>query len=312
MVAHSAGDTGFLVTNRHVVSGFDRPQVSFDGGNTVLRASVIYVDDGYDLAILELPSSIPGLKLAGAFKEAEDVFAHGYPGLNMKESYQVTRGSVSNRCLEEGKFKESDSKRCWIQHTAAIDPGSSGGPLVNGSNEVVGVNTAIREDRRSLFIAVPVEAMKEALKKAGEIRANRTSREGMLKDLKETCRRFVSELTSTNPNPAMLMAMLSDKNVAENGIGAFVEVLSEMPQVKFLFMNNPYSALQASIIKNLQEGFSFGIEEGKLCNDINTNDDVLKPYGSVRIKMKLKVGKTVELFWVYDGGWKLKDYNYQR
>ena len=98
-----------------------------------------------DLAAVALPAECEMIALplyAGEIDEDLSIVAAGFPGLAGKPSWQLTRGSISNARVDVDA-RERASR--IIQHTASIDPGSSGGPLLlknaEGKYEILGINT---------------------------------------------------------------------------------------------------------------------------------------------------------------------------
>jgi len=125
-----------IVTNEHVIRGASHLEVKTHEGKTAHVTGVLAVDEKTDVALLPVPDSLkgtPGLKLAtSAPRVGDPVYAIGAPqGLE----FTFTEGVVSQireAFLEYGPV---------IQHDVSISAGSSGGPLLNGRAEVVGVNT---------------------------------------------------------------------------------------------------------------------------------------------------------------------------
>ena len=128
---------GYVLTNEHVVAGQSRLTAILDD-DTRLRARVVSADEQRDIALLRVEggNGLKPLTFATALKEGEDVVALGYP-LNLSGTITITRGIVSAvRWFNGVKHVQTD---------AAVNPGNSGGPLLNGRGEVVGMNsTAIR------------------------------------------------------------------------------------------------------------------------------------------------------------------------
>ncbi len=134
----------FAVTNNHVVGG-SRPAditVTLADGR-ILMPERVWVDPESDVAILKLPADdLPTAELGDSdrVKVGHWVLAFGSPfGLNQT----VTHGIISAR--DRGQISLGDTIRIkeFLQTDAAINPGSSGGPLVDLTGAVVGINTAI-------------------------------------------------------------------------------------------------------------------------------------------------------------------------
>ena len=132
---------GYLVTNNHVVEGADELSVRlFDG--RVLPATVVGTDPFSDIAVLKVEGDdFPSLTFAPSseLRVGQWVLAFGSP-LSEDLSNTVTNGIVSSL----GRFQGgSNSISNYIQTDAAVNPGNSGGPLVNLRGEIVGINSAI-------------------------------------------------------------------------------------------------------------------------------------------------------------------------
>jgi serine protease Do len=144
-----------IVTNNHVVEGNN--EVTIEGvGLTRQISRVLYNDAKFDLAFLEMPheTTIPSVKLAeNRVAEGERVTAIGHPfGLK----YSFTQGIVSN---PRHIYNNID----YIQHDAALNPGNSGGPLINTEGDVVGVNTFIIQNGNTIGFSLPTKYLEEAL-----------------------------------------------------------------------------------------------------------------------------------------------------
>ncbi len=126
---------GYILTNEHVVAGQSRLTAILDN-DTQLRARVVSADEQRDIASLrvEVGNGLKPLTFATALKEGEDVVALDYP-LNLSGTITITRGIVSAVSWFDGVKH--------VQTDAAFNPGSSGGPLLNGRGEVVGMNSTV-------------------------------------------------------------------------------------------------------------------------------------------------------------------------
>ena len=176
---------GNLLTNWHVVQGYDSVYVIFKpkkgielkNEELVYVAKVIKVDQVTDLALLKIedpPHNFSTLKLGNIedVDVAQDVHAIGHPGGNV---WTYTTGTISQiRPNYEIPHDIMTFKSNVIQTQTPINPGSSGGPLLNNNAEIVGINTFyIKGD--GLNFAVSVDVIKEFLERRNSRFAGRPS-----------------------------------------------------------------------------------------------------------------------------------------
>ncbi len=156
--------SGLVLTNSHVA--FDRQSitVTLDDG-TSLPATLVGADPIFDLAVLRLSKPpagrVPAARLGDSdrVRVGEEVLAIGNP-LGLDQT--LTRGIVSgiNRILPETPMSRHEP---LIQTDTPINPGSSGGALLNRCGEVIGITTAILSDARSIGFAIPINLVKAAV-----------------------------------------------------------------------------------------------------------------------------------------------------
>ncbi|MBO7584539.1 MAG: trypsin-like peptidase domain-containing protein [Bacteroidales bacterium] len=156
-------DDGYIVTNNYVVSGADEVQVTLYD-NTVLPATVIGTDEATDLALLKVEGSgFQALEMGDSddLRLGEWVLAIGSP-YDLRST--ITAGIVSAKGRSFPNYDGSYRVESFIQTDAAVNPGNSGGALVNTSGQLVGINTSIISLTGSYAgyaFAVPVNIVKK-------------------------------------------------------------------------------------------------------------------------------------------------------
>jgi S1-C subfamily serine protease len=159
-------NAGHIVTNNHVVSGANEVDVVLANG-TSLTASVVGVDDYYDLAVIKIDipaNALTPLELgdSSGLQVGQRVVAIGNPfGLDRT----LTSGLVSALGRSVATSSNSVIGQA-IQTDAAINPGNSGGPLLDLHGRVVGINTAINSPTGGsvgIGFAVPINTAKVLL-----------------------------------------------------------------------------------------------------------------------------------------------------
>ena len=145
---------GQVVTNLHVIRGADTVTVRLSSGAAIAVRGVLRLDKAHDLAVLDIGGSGHDyLKLSTAKPAVGTrVYAIGNPlGLDGTLSEGVVSG-----------WPELDGV-LYIQTTAAISPGSSGGPLLAADGTVIGITTASLRGGQNLNLAVPASAISSLL-----------------------------------------------------------------------------------------------------------------------------------------------------
>lgn len=134
---------GYIVTNNHVVSEATRLRVKLYDGRT-FDAKVIGTDPATDVALIKIEAEeLPTLPFGSsdALRLGEWVLAIGSP-FDLQST--ITAGIVSAKARSFGAIPDDFSIESFIQTDAAVNPGNSGGALVNTRGELVGINTMIK------------------------------------------------------------------------------------------------------------------------------------------------------------------------
>ncbi len=155
---------GWILTNRHVVSGSDKITVALKDGRT-FTGTIYGIDTLTDLAIVKVEGS--GLPVApmgdsSALQVGQLAIAIGSPLGTYTNS--VTSGIVSalGRSITIGTLSLTN----LIQTDASINPGNSGGPLVDGKGTVIGIDTATASGAQGIGFAIPIDIAKPLLQQA--------------------------------------------------------------------------------------------------------------------------------------------------
>ena len=155
---------GYIVTNNHVVSGATQIQVTLNN-NQQYDATVVGTDPATDVAIIKVDATdLPTIPLgdSDALRLGEWVLAIGSPlGAQLRST--ITAGIVSAKGRSMPDYSGEFKIESFIQTDAAVNPGNSGGALVNKKGELVGINTAIVSQTGSYTgysFAVPVNIVK--------------------------------------------------------------------------------------------------------------------------------------------------------
>ncbi|MBN2371984.1 MAG: trypsin-like peptidase domain-containing protein, partial [Vicinamibacteria bacterium] len=149
---------GFVLTNNHLVSDSSRVRVGLSDGRE-LAARIVGQDASTDLALLKVEAGplIPlPLGDSDRLRIGEWVCAIGNP---LTFEHSVTVGVVSSK----GRKIFDASFDAYIQTDAAINPGSSGGPLINTAGEAVGISSAVSRMGVGIGFAVPINVAREVM-----------------------------------------------------------------------------------------------------------------------------------------------------
>ncbi len=156
---------GYIVTNNHVVEGATELTVTLANRKTY-KATVVGTDPNTDLAVIKIDANnLPYMLFGNSddVKLGQWVLAVGYP-LNLDVT--VTAGIVSAKARSIGINKGDRPIESFIQTDAAVNPGNSGGALINTSGELIGINSAIASPTGSYAgysYAIPVNLAKKVV-----------------------------------------------------------------------------------------------------------------------------------------------------
>jgi serine protease Do len=281
-----AGGTGWLftdatgryvITNAHVVRGASKVTLSRERRNAPGRmeslgeCEILYVDSESDLAVISVPDSadVPatGLQLGThAPHNLQPVVAAGFPGHLGPQTWNITRGEVSNSSAPGIPFRQLGvTLDSLIEHTAMIDHGNSGGPLLVPRRPgplddrdarkfvVVGVNTF---NVGRAFFSIPAAHVRRVLDRARSVRRTMQTSEGRERALWTQAKVLEGELSKVRTDREDLIAglaglhrFMSQAYVARHGNQTFVEqflrkTTAEREEMLRELFNDPIGALR--------------------------------------------------------------------
>lgn len=167
-------EDGYIVTNNHVIEGSSKLRITLADGRA-FDGRVIGSDPATDVALIKIDATaLPTLPFGSSddLRLGEWVLAIGYP---MELQSTITAGIVSAKARQLGALNDRYGIESFIQTDAAVNPGNSGGALVNTRGELVGINTIIKSSTGSYVgysFAVPETIVRKVvvdLKESGVV-----------------------------------------------------------------------------------------------------------------------------------------------
>lgn len=164
-------DDGVIVTNAHVIHMASKIFAILHDGTT-LEAALLGVSQQDDIALIKVdpPKKLKAVEIAGDIIIGETAIAIGNP-LGLQNSVTVGVVSGTNRTFFSPATKHVFSS--LIQTDAAINFGSSGGPLLNLEGKLIGINLAVAEGASNIGFAVPGEKVRLMLEEYEKVKTGR-------------------------------------------------------------------------------------------------------------------------------------------
>lgn len=212
-------EDGYIVTNNHVVDGAERLEIVLNDNRT-FNATVIGTDPNTDLALIKIDAEnlhvIP-MGNSDDLKVGEWVLAVGNPHALTST---VTAGIVSAKARNISQLTQGRSMgiESYIQTDAAVNPGNSGGALVNLKGELVGINSAIYSKTGSYSgysLAIPTSIVKKVI---SDIKEFGTVQRAMLGiSFAELTSKLAKEKGITAVNSGIYVAKVEERSAAMEG-----------------------------------------------------------------------------------------------
>ncbi len=312
-------DNQFIVTNLHVVRFAREVDVEIlqsDGEIEVLEnCPILGVWDDYDLALIGLPASQNGKHQSleietGPLEDGSQVWSAGFPGLLGKPAWQLGGGFITDK--RSFALKNHSPGLEWaLQHSAPIDPGNSGGPLlirgIDGNYKVIGVNTWSIQGRDNTYFAVPSEYVASLINNFGGSQADISA---TYSDLAARSKSFAQVMESETILRSTVARYISDHTVIELGEYTALNIRNQMSDSEKAdfdqnFYSNAASVMRLSLAQVLVEGFTGGID---------SDDEARVSYleyeedGEKALVRFTSDEEIIETTWIREtGSWRLSD-----
>lgn len=230
-------EDGYIVTNNHVVDGATKLRVTLNDGRS-FEAKLIGSDPATDVALIKIEAEgLPTLAFGSsdALRLGEWVLAIGSP-FDLKQT--ITAGIVSAKARTLGVIPNEFRIESFIQTDAAVNPGNSGGALVNRRGELVGINTVIKSSTGSYIgysFAVPETIVRKVVTDLKEFGVVQRALLGIT--FRPVDQTFIEtlgrELGITEPGGVYVAGVVDGGAASEAGIRKG-DILTEIDGVKIL------------------------------------------------------------------------------
>jgi len=312
-----------VATNRHVVIFADRATLEFDDGEGAVRkienCPVVFRDDAVDLALILVPEGkgegLVPLELSSSPPiDGAEVWSAGYPYLLEGPSWQLGKGTVTNRRVVTPKIGLAEFA-VFVQHSAPIASGNSGGPLLVGdvadsaSLRVVGINTWMVLGRQSSNFAVHLDVLVSSLARAAEADSEALA-ERTRDHIEAKAREFLSSLNAKEWSRFQADRFISYDLVATQGWSLFTDGLVGMDSA--LVEEWVDRLLYGSPIETLREMAHYLLYE-HLHNDVDpitlvSVDALPSVEGEDVYRVAIRAGRKVYyLDWTFEtGSWRIE------
>ena len=209
---------GYIATNNHVVEGAVKIEVTLNDKKTY-NGKIVGTDPTTDLALIKIEESdLPAIYYGNSddVNIGEWVLAVGNP-FNLTST--VTAGIVSAKGRNINILKEDYAIESFIQTDAAVNPGNSGGALVNQNGELIGINTAIASNTGSYTgysFAVPVNMVKKIM---GDLAKHGTVQRALLGvQIREINQELAEKNNISNLEGIYISKVMNESAASEGGL----------------------------------------------------------------------------------------------
>jgi len=314
----AADGKNYMITNYHVISQAHSLSVTFektDGEQSKFSdLAIVAADEELDIAILTFAGGQNPFRQGLAFlnravQEGDDVYSAGFPGLGTVMIWQLGRGMVSNASV---RLPDADNPGKtfgpFIQHTAQVDPGNSGGPLLVQTQgvptgfAVAGINTLSARFRQAANYSIPMNRVQAFLDAALRPKTG-TDLEGLNSRIDS----FIEGIDDAKAVYPHINKFLSNACTGENAEYALSDMIDKAPRsvrndIFQTFANSPVEGMSLAVawtIENAMRSRSgkiaaakntvVAIDDNNYAVSLNVNDKIVESewtneYGIWRIR----------------------------
>ena len=335
-VVYGSDRKPYIITNRHVVIEAETVNITFDlgDGNTTKYEGLktISSDEKMDFALIELPQDFkkPGLEFyTGSVAEGDEVWSAGFPGLGTKPLWQLGKGIVSNTSVKIEELFDPEIS-ALIQHSAQIDGGNSGGPLLVKDSKsasgykVIGINTWKAIYRENTNFSIASSVVKSFID-------NAVKNKGVSPDFGKRLEEFRKVVSDKETTISEFKRFISNEFIAVYGKDAFIWVLNNCSDdtreaVASIFAYDPIDGMRYSIAIQVFRKFwlsryekdprymtnvDYLLERNdqEYSTEYTTSDPELED-NNYKVTFTYKGFSSYDSVWCEEQGcWKLKDFN---
>lgn len=294
----------YVLTNYHVAAyseSLTLTIVDIEGNKKKIEnCKIIAADEELDLAaaLVSEPSKVPFTLsfTKKAVKDGDDVWSAGYPDLGGEAMWQLGKGIVSNSKARIPAMV-NPKKSFFIQHSAPIDSGNSGGPLLIKSGtgyEAAGMNSAKAIFRQATNFAIPSQIIEEFMNNG--IKKKSANISEVLKEFSSIFEKFDTEKKKNEKirRISHLALFISDDYAMAKGQKAFKNVLSKAPAE--VLKEAAASAVFSNPINGLKTALAYEIYK-----QLNTEENEYKPVGAISQNNLKKNGAGYNFTLTYSG-----------
>lgn len=249
-----------VVTNKHVVEDARQVTLIFQGddkSDTLRNCAVLALSDSTDVALIELKSSAKVTPLefnSAKLKDGTTVWSAGFPGLGDEPSWQLGNGIISN--AKYRNLELTDSAHIFvIQHTAQVDPGSSGGPLLTlnkGKYTVIGMNTWKATQRENANFSINATDVQKFLNCKIDAKSTARNTKKGENELTTQANAFIASIDQGNDSIARFISDKMVLNIPTNQLKGMIAIVSSDANYK-LRGGEPIEGLKLMLADNIKK-----------------------------------------------------------